>query len=172
MVHNFMTLIEKDVLQQIDQNSFGPTNIAEQFSFLPEVFRFLQKREQILGKTRPVVTYSVAITIWALRLSGNVPSRQIAPGWQESVWERLSGGEGGEQVYELLEKAEPNMWEFFLQLIEAASLSEEWSSQEVAVASLVYGTVLIICLIIFWPEERIGDLNDLLEKLGMEWDLY
>lgn len=143
-----MPLVDEETLQGLDPNSFGPQNVAEQLAYLPDAFEFLKNRESLLGKTRPVVTYAMAATVWALRQSGD-PVRELPAGLLDHLWNRLAEGRDSTGIFEALEELEPHVWSFFLRLTQGAMEQEEWTQQDLVAASLVFSTLLFACLYVF-----------------------
>lgn len=162
-----MGLIQDSTLQMLDQNSFGPESIVEHLSFLPDVFYFLKKRESLLGKSRPTVTYVVAVTIWAFRQNTKSETREIPKGFLDILWKKISEENAGKYISELVEALEPRMWNYFLNLIHGASQKEEWTQQELTAAALVFGTILTCCLVIFWPENSLEQIENTLQNYGL-----
>jgi hypothetical protein len=161
-----MGIIQGTILESLDQEKFGPEHISEQLSYLPEIFNFLKRIEADLETIRPVMTYIVAVTIWSFRQASPQEHNQIPPGFLDALWDRLSQGIGGRKLSEFLEQTEPNMWQYFLQVLQAAQEHEDWNEHDLAVASLVFGTVLATCILIFWPEESLISLEQDLSSLG------
>jgi hypothetical protein len=157
-----MPLVSEETLNAIDPNSFGPQNVAEQLAFLPEVFEFLKNRESLLGKTRPVVTYTMAANLWALRQCGH-QQRELPAGLLDHLWERLAEGRDSSRLTEALEQLEPHLWSFSLRLMQGAMEREEWSHQDLAAASLVYSAVLFACLYVFSSSRSLEELTQAIQ---------
>lgn len=162
-----MSVVEETVLSQVNQESFGPERVAEHLGYFPEIFRYLKDRHADMGKTRPVVTYATAVTVWAFRTCGDTV-RDLPQGMIFNLWQRLSGGGFGDKLSGFLEEMEPHMWRFFLDLTKAAAYKEEWEQSDVAVAALVYAPVLSACIYAFWPEEELSRLEQGLSRFGLE----
>ncbi len=162
-----MAVVSEDVLNQVNQESFGPERVAEHLGYFPEIFRYLKDRHSDMGRTRPVVTYATAVTVWAFRESG-VTVRDLPQGMLQSLWQRLSGGGFGDKLSGFLEQMEPHMWRFFLDLTKAAAYREEWDQSDLAVSGLVYAPVLSACIYAFWPEEELYRLEQGLSQFGLQ----
>ncbi|HMB30397.1 MAG TPA: hypothetical protein VKN82_01090, partial [Desulfohalobiaceae bacterium] len=115
-----MGMIQRDLLESVDQENFGPEQIVEQLSYLQEIFYFLKKIEMDLETIRPVITYIVAVSIWAFRQTCHNNPREMPSGFLETLWDRLCQGNEGKQVYDFLRKTEPELWEYFLNIIQTA----------------------------------------------------
>ena len=98
-----MALIQENILHELEKDEFGPGLISEQLSFFPAIFPFLQQREEILGKARPVLAYSIAAAVWAFRQSCPGPERDMPTGILDSLWDRLSQSQSGGNIPEVLE---------------------------------------------------------------------
>jgi hypothetical protein len=158
-----MALIQENILHELDKNDFGPGLIGEQLSFFPAIFPFLQQMEELLGKTRPVLAYSIAAAVWAFRQKSPSPEREMPTGILDSLWERLSQSRSGGNVPEVLEELEPQLWTLFLNLSEAAFVKEEWSKEEFVVAGYVYSVVLLALIYAFWPEAELPEVEKSLQ---------
>ena len=162
-----MGLVSQDTLKQLDEDSFGPERVAEHLGFFPELFQFLKESEQVMGRTRPVVAYATAVTVWAFRQSGGQPLRKLPVGLPQVFWERIAQGEAGEHLTECLDVLEPELWRYVQTLIRAAAIKEEWDRREMASASLVYGPVLLASTLAFWPEDKLPELEETLRSHGL-----
>ncbi|MFW6055116.1 MAG: hypothetical protein ACOC9D_04340 [Thermodesulfobacteriota bacterium] len=156
-----MPLISESCLNRLDLDPLGPQDVMEQLRFFPEFFPFLQRHEEIMGRLRPVITYLVAATVWAFRAENHKPKRELENGFLDSFWARLAEGRGGIELPDVLQEIEPNMWDHFLTLVRAASDQENWTAQELAVASKIYGTILLVCELIFCDEEDLLRIENL-----------
>lgn len=162
-----MPVVSQSVLNEVSQDNFGPEKVAEHLGYFPEVFRYLQERHADMGKTRPVVTYATAVTVWSFRASGD-PVRDLPQGMLQTLWQRLSHGGLGDKLSGFLEEMEPHVWGFFLDLTKAAAYREEWDQADVAVSGLVYAPVLAACIYAFWPGEELFRLEQALSRFGLE----
>ncbi|GEM_PF-2581360 len=162
-----MSIINASTLQTVDQNAFDPQNIVEHLGFIPDIFDFLKNKEDTLGKSRPAVTYVVALTVWAFRQETQNEARELPKGFLDVLWKKISEENAGEYISELMEKLEPTMWNYFLRLIQGAYQKEEWSQQDLTAAALVYGTILTCCILMFWPEDSLVEIENTLQNYGL-----
>ena len=158
-----MPLISESCLDKLDIDPLGPQEVMEQLQFFPEIFPFLKRQEETLGRVRPLITYLIAATIWAFREAKHNPMRKLENGFLDTVWIKLAQGEAGTELSDVLQKMEPHMWAYFLTLARAASDQENWSAEELAVAGKIYGTILLACEIIFCKEPELSQLEILLK---------
>ncbi len=161
-----MGMIQRDLLKNLDQENFGPEQIVEQLSYLQEIFYFLKRIELNLDKIRPVITYMVAVSIWAFRQVSNNGPREMPAGFPEILWDRLSQGSEGKQLFDFLEKSEPDLWDYFLNVLQTAQEQEDWSQHNLTVASLVFATILTTCILIFWPKDSLASMDEDFSSLG------
>lgn len=162
-------LCEED-FTSLDQHQFGPQDIASNLSSVPELFPFLQKHGQALNKSRPAVVFAIALTVHAFSQETGGPVRTMPPGLFDTLWERFAAGGYGREVSNLVQRLEPHAWSFFTGLMETAVNREQWSQKEMAGAGLVYGTVLLALIVSFWPQERLGEIEELMGDLGLSGD--
>ena len=162
-----MSLIDSATLQMLDQNPFDPQSIVEHLGFVPDIFDFLKTKEDVLGKSRPTVTYAVAITIWAYRQKTNSQVRELPKGFLDVLWKKISEEKAGEYISELMESLEPIIWNYFLNLIQGASQKENWSKQDLTAGAMVYGTILTCCILMFWQEDYLVEIEKTLQNYGL-----
>lgn len=158
-----MPLISESCLDKLDIDPLGPQEVMEQLQFFPEVFPFLKRQEETLGRVRPLITYLVAATIWAFRDGNHSPVRKLENGFLDTVWWKLAQGEAGSELSDVLQTMEPHMWNYFLTLARAASDQENWSAEELAIAGKIYGTILLACEILFCNAQELAQLETLLK---------
>ncbi len=161
-----MGVITKEHFNQVNQDQYGPAQIVANLSSIPELFSFLQKKSRILQKARPMVVFAIAATVHAFYHSSYQSPRELPPGVFDAIWEKFSYEEFRQELPDFVQDLEPEAWNFFLNLVQAAYTKEEWSEQELAVASLVYGTVLTALIMMFWPEEDLYQVEDAIYGLG------
>jgi hypothetical protein len=162
-----MTFIDQNVLAEINPDTFGPQNLAEELGFLPEIFPFLKNKEDLLGRTRPAITFVVAATIRAFRKRCGQPARSLPAGFMDRIWDRWAQGDHEDRIVDLLEALEPHLWSYFLHMAQSAVENEDWSQQDVAVASLVFATILFASIFQFWPEDYLPELEQALRDHGV-----
>ena len=161
-----MTFIDHNVLAEI--NSLDPKSLVQELAFLPEIFPFLKEHESLMGRTKPAMTNIVAATIRAFRKRCGQPARTLPAGFMERLWERWTQGQHEDRIVDLLQNLEPHLWTSFMNMAEAAMDQEDWSNQDLAVASLVYATVLFTCIFQFWPEDYLPEIEQAMRDHGVD----
>jgi hypothetical protein len=162
-----MGMLSEEDFSNLDQERFGPQDIATNLASVPELFPFLQRHGEMLNRSRPAVVFAIALTIQAFANAAEGQARTVPPGLFDTLWERFAVGGYGREISSLVQRLEPHAWSFFTGLMETAVNREQWSQKEMAGAGLVYGTVLLALIVSFWPEDRLGEVEELMGDLGL-----
>lgn len=90
----------------------------DQLKFCPEIFNFLKSKENSLGRIRPIVTYTICLSIMAYRQTSE-SKRDIPSGFFLRHY-----GENSLQIKkvaklpgDIIEDLEPELWNFFLNIL-------------------------------------------------------
>ncbi len=161
-----MPLIDQKTIDKLTSNPLKPETLAEQLAFQHQIFEFLKEHDQHLGQSRPIVTLAITTALYAFRQVSE-PVRDIPPGFLSSTFECITELKGGGGLTEVLETFEPNIWHFFLGVAEAGTRKEGWSNQDLAMAGLIFGTLLLACMFMFYPLEQLGPLEQALRERGV-----
>jgi len=161
-----MPIIDQKTIDKLTANPLKPETLAEQLAFQHQIFEFLKEHDQHLGQSRPIVTLAITTALYAFRQVSE-PVREIPPGFLSSTFECITELKGGGGLTEVLETFEPNIWHFFLGVAEAGTRKEGWSNQDLAMAGLIFGTLLLACMFMFYPLEELGPLEQALRERGV-----
>ena len=89
----------------------------------------------------------------------------MPPGILDSLWEKVTQTQASEKIPEVLESLEPQLWNLFLNLAEAAFAKEQWSKEEFIIAGHVYAVVLLALIYVYWPEEELPEVEKGLQSI-------
>ncbi len=144
--------IEEELLNKLKLDDFTPAKIVDNLKLVPEIFDFLKLKENLLGRSKGLVTYITAITIWAFRKKYKNMLRKIPESFLEKLWESFKDT-NKKDIFDVPYKIEPNMWKYFLSLIYLEAKRDNWDKMELLIAATVYAPILLGCCWIFYPEE-------------------
>jgi hypothetical protein len=161
-----MSYISKKILTQLNLNDFTPGKIIDQLKFIPEIFSFLKSKERQMGRIRPLITYMVGVAIWAFRKQGSL-RRTLPQDFFTVFWDRFANDrDRARRLGEIIEKIEPDLWEFFLTIIQGEILREnKLSKEEIGIGALVFATIVIGLFFVFSDEDDLRILNEYIEKI-------
>ncbi len=161
-----MGLISREVLEGINLKDFPPTKVLEQLEHYPQLFEFLKSKEKLLGKTRPLVTFMCSFSIWIFKGISS-PRRELSLDMLHALWGHVSSNR---ELAVKIEELEEDLWQYFLLFLKGATERENLSEKEIGRAALVFSTVLLALVFVFWPEERLPLLEKLIRTTGENID--
>ncbi len=161
-----MGLVSKDILEGYSLEEFSPGKVLEQLQDYPGVFQFLKSKEDLMGRARPLVTFMAALSIWVFKKVSPI-RRNLPPNLLDTLWKRIYSNR---ELAQKVEELESDLWDYFLSLLQGARQREEISDREIGVGALVYSTILLGLLFVFWPEEKLYLVEELIRTTGENTD--
>lgn len=157
--------ISKDKLSDLHLGELSPGKLIDQLKFCPDVFNFLKSKEMCLGKIRPIITYMICFTIWILRQT-TTKKRETPEGFYEALWLKFSADKKVAKLAgDIVEALEPELWNFFLNILEKEVQREEnITKEEIGTGALVFAIIVIGLIYSFGNNETLQELTKLVDE--------
>ena len=158
--------ISKEKLRDLHLAELTPSKLMEQLKFCPTIFNFLKSKEIVLGKIRPIITYTICLSIWIFRQT-TTKKREIPEGFFESLWNKfLENKNVAKFSGDVIEELEPNLWNFFIGILEKEIQREkDITKTEIGTGALVFAIVIMGLLYSFGNEDTITKLTELIKGI-------
>ena len=156
--------IYKEKLRDLYLGELTPSRLMEQLKFCPLIFNFLKSKEIALGKIRPIITYTICLSIWIFRQT-TPKKREIPEGFFESLWKKFTENKNvAKSPGNVIEELEPDLWNFFLGILEKEVQREKnVTKTEIGTGALVFAIVIMGLLYSFGNENTIKKLTNLIK---------
>jgi len=157
--------ISKDKLSDLHLGELNPSKLIDQLKFCPDIFNFLKSKEISLGKIRPIITYMICFTIWILRQT-TTKKRETPEGFYGALWDKFSADKKVAKLAgDIVEALEPELWNFFLNILEKEIQREEnITKEEIGTGALVFAIIVIGLIYSFGNDETLQKLTKLLNE--------
>ncbi|GAB6888106.1 hypothetical protein JCM13304A_16040 [Desulfothermus okinawensis JCM 13304] len=155
--------ISREKLLHLSLNQLTPGKLMDQLKFCPEIFNFLKSKENSLGRIRPIVTYTICLSIMAYRQTSE-SKRDIPSGFFEALWRKFSSNKKVAKLPgDIIEDLEPELWNFFLNILKKERLRDDnIKNEEIGTGALVFSIVVMGLLYIFGQENTMEKLSHLI----------